>query len=244
VGEARYGREGRPHEEPVTTRDGGVRMMARLPNAHAHAYAAAVASLSRRIERSLSPAAMANRVRGRGAGPPSVELEGWRSARHRFSSAATAAAARAPAVALGDAADCYGSVDIRILERRLRTLGARAAELRPLLAILERFHEHGLRGLPVGPAASAILANALLGHVDESLARRGGGARVRHLRWVDDIIVFAPDDRSARDALARFEDALGEVGLGIAPSKTGLAASRPPAESLRLERLSGSDALL
>jgi hypothetical protein len=151
-------------------------------------------------------------------------------------------------VALGDVADCYASVSEVVLERRLRSIGAGASELRPVLAILDRLHEHGVRGLPVGPAASAVLANAVLGHVDDSLARcrahAAAGPGVRHLRWVDDIAVFAPDHRSAMDALARFEDALGELGLAIARSKTGLVAGGESTGSLRLERLSGAGALL
>jgi hypothetical protein len=239
---------GEPSVEPIRTAGGAVRMMARLPAADARAYAAAVGSLSRRIEGSLSAAVMANRVRGRASGPPTVELEPWGAARRRFSRAAGAAAAGAAVVALGDVADCYASVSEVVLERRLRSIGAGASELRPVLAILDRLHEHGVRGLPVGPAASAVLANAVLGHVDDSLGRcraqAGAGPGVRHLRWVDDIAVFAPDDRSAMDALARFEDALGELGLAIARSKTGLVAGGESTGSLRLERLSGADALL
>ena len=213
---------------------GRVRLLTRLSVADARAYDRAVASIARRIERSLSPAAMANRVRGCVAGSATVELEPWRTARRRFARVAGAWTARLPSTGIGDVRNCYASVRDDVLDRRLRHLDATASEIRALRRLLERFHEHGVAGLPIGPHPSAILANAVLAPVDEALADAG----LRHLRWVDDVIVFAPTERRASDALGIFGDALAELRLDAATEKTRLVDRLEVATLLRAERFS------
>jgi histidine ammonia-lyase len=71
----------------------------------------------------------------------------------------------------------------------------------------------GVRGLPVGPDASAVLANVVLAPVDRTLADEG----IEHLRWVDDIVVTAADPRAALSAIRR---ALERIGLRLNERKT------------------------
>ena len=228
-----------PRVEQVRTA-GRVRLITRLSPADGRAYDRAVASFAGRIERTLSPAVMANRLEARIESRETVELQPWRPARRRFLRVAAAWRRRLPAVAIADVRDCYGSVRDDVLERRLRRLDAPAADIRILRRLLERFHEHGAPGLPVGPHPSAVLANAVLASVDDALARAG----VRHLRWVDDVVVFAPTRRRASDALRLFDDALGELALEASVEKTRAIDAHEMATLLRAERLSAIGARL
>lgn len=226
--------------EPIRKANGGVRLIAHLSSEDLRAYHASVAPLVSGIERSLGARSLANRARGRGAGPPGVALEPWRAPRLRFHRMAAALATRSSAAAIADVRECYASIRDDVLERRLRGLGASARELRPLRRLLDRVHEHGIRGLPIGPPPSAALADAVLGRVDRVLEE----ARVRHLRWVDDVWMFATDERSAASAMRVLEEALAEVALTPAPEKTRVVGPDGMAECVRGERLSPAGARL
>jgi len=117
------------------------------------------------------------------------------------------------------------------VERSLMRLGCYPSETAQVRAVLEKLSTSGVRGLPVGPTASAVLANAVLSRADTAL--RG----TPHLRWVDDYLIFCSDELQARAALERLAAALGEVGLSLAPEKTSIgspnfdvsASGAPPA---------------
>ncbi|HKN80818.1 MAG TPA: RNA-directed DNA polymerase, partial [Actinomycetota bacterium] len=85
-----------------------------------------------------------------------------------------------------------------------------ACEIEGFLAGLERI---GVEGLPVGPDASAVLANAVLSQVDRTLRDAG----VEHLRWVDDVVLSGGDVSSA---LSVFRTALATIGLRPNDAKT------------------------
>ena len=226
--------------EPIRKANGGVRLIAHLSTDDLRDYHASVAPLLTGIERSLGERSLANRARGRGAGPPAVALEPWHIPRRRFHRMAASLAARSSAAAIADVRECYASIRDDVLDRRLRGLGASARELRPLRRLLDRLHEHGIRGLPIGPEPSAALADAVLARVDGVLEE----ARVRHLRWVDDVWLFAADERSAASAMRMLEDALAEVELSPAPEKTRFVGPDGMAECVRGERLSPAGARL
>jgi hypothetical protein len=118
-------------------------------------------------------------------------------------------------VVLADVRSCYASITAEILGERLLGLGCHPAEVGSILSLLERFGEHGVAGVPVGPAASAVLANAVLLAADEALARSGA----RHLRWVDDFLIFPRRERDADEILERLSSALDELGLELAGEK-------------------------
>lgn len=226
--------------EPIRKANGGVRLIAHLSSSDLRDYHASVAPLVSRIERALGARSIANRARVRNAGPPTMALEPWRIPRRRFHRVAASLAARSSAAAIADVHECYASIRDDVLERRLRGLGASPREIRPLRRLLDRVHEQGIRGLPIGPEPSAALANAVLGRVDRALE----GARVRHVRWVDDVWMFAENERSAATALRVLEDALLEVALSPAPGKTRLVGPDAIAECVRGERLSPAGARL
>lgn len=190
-------------------RGGGVRWLTRLDPADEAAYRAAVTPLVGRIERSLGPEVLTARaVDGRDG----WALAPWRPARAVWRSTLSAAIASAPrgtAFVVTDLRDCYGS----IVPSSIASLLGPAASI--VVALLHRFREEGVRGLPVGPAPSAVLANAVLGRLDVALRSAG----VRHLRWVDDVVAWGPRPDVLR-AVRSLRVAAASVGLELHDAKT------------------------
>jgi len=125
--------------------------------------------------------------------------------RRQWRSAVRARTAGARSVVVSDVADCYPSVG----EHAIRAAAARAGgDARPLLWALRRYREAGGLGIPIGPAASGVVADAVLALADD----RAAAAGCPPVRWVDDV-VFAGD----RDAVARasraWRQALIELGM-------------------------------
>ena len=180
----------------------------------ARAYEGAVAPLVGTVEATLGRGALAHRPRNLVPTVHRIELAPWRPARDRFEHGARQLAGRAVAVAVADVRACYGSIAPEVVEARLRTIGAPAAAV---LRVLERFERAGVVGLPIGPAASPVLANLVLARVDDAIRAAG----VRHLRWVDDLVIGGRTASAMRRALARVEESLGELGLTPAREKTG-----------------------
>jgi hypothetical protein len=151
------------------------RRIVRLNAAEARAYRSVVEPLVPVIERTLGPEVLASRAWGRGD-VPTTGLEPWRPARRAWRGALRAALEEDPgAVLVADVRRCYESIRPDALGDRLRAMGISSTWTRDVLERLE-----GLEGagLPVGPAPSAVLANAVLGALDEALREAG----VPHVR--------------------------------------------------------------
>ena len=209
--------------EALPKRNGEVRWLTRLDPAAGAAYRRAVAPIAGRIERSLGPEVIALRARPAAEG---WRLASWRRARARWRRMLLTAIRDAPArtaFAAADVRDCYGSVSPDAL---LEILGPRAAAA---TRELRRLHDRGVRGLPVGPEASAILANAILAELDR--AARGSG--VTHMRWVDDLVLWGGHGDVLR-ALSALEDAAARRGLSLHDGKTRLLADREELRSFAL----------
>jgi len=200
---------------PIAKR-GGVRWLTQLDPERAAAYAASVAPAVPTIERALAPGVVANRVAVLRPDPPVIRLEPWRTARARFRSLAAGLASGSGAMLVADVRGCYAAITPERVEDALVRLGCGGGIARGVSATVRAFERSGVVGLPVGPEPSAVLANAVLAHVDASLDAGG----FRHLRWVDDLLVAASGPRSAASALRTLESALGEIGLMVAAEKT------------------------
>jgi hypothetical protein len=194
----------------------GIRWLAVLGPAAAEAYAAAVAPLVPTIEAALPHEVLANRVAAVHRSPARIELEDWEVARARFRRLVREGAPRAGAALMADVRDCYGSISAAIVAASLAALGCGCREVAAVVEVLERLAACGVRGLPIGPEPSAVLANAVLLPVDRAL-RDGGWP---HLRWVDDVIVFTDGPEAAAEALERLTAAVAGLGLSVATSKT------------------------
>lgn len=98
-------------------------------------------------------------------------------------------------------------------------MGCQTDEVAAVVHMLDYFNCNGIRGLPIGPEPSAVLAAAVLSHADTALESLGAP----HLRWVDDFIVFAHAENQTFSILERLTDALGDLDLETAAHKTSVS---------------------
>ncbi|MFL5766223.1 MAG: RNA-directed DNA polymerase [Actinomycetota bacterium] len=197
---------------------GGVRVIARLSDPVAAGYRDAVSQVVPRIEASLGAAVAAERLLVRSPRERSGIIPvGLREARARARSRAhVLAVARPGPVVLADVRSCYAGIRPSVEEQRLVGLGAHRAAL-DVRAQLERFGELGVDGLPVGPRESALLANAVLGVIDEEIVAAGAF----HVRWVDDLAIF-PGNADPERVLERLAEMLDRLGLSLATEKCAI----------------------
>jgi hypothetical protein len=211
-------------------KSGGIRWLAELDPSFARAYERLVAVLAPEIERTLAPGVLANRVAFADPTRGIVRLEPWRSARARFRRALANAVASGTPVVLADVRDCYASIAPDVCAVALRRVGAPRHLIAGLARLLGELEAAGLPGLPVGPAPSAVLANAVLAGADRSLSA-GGFA---HLRWVDDFVAFASTRTEAERGLAVLRFALADLGLELCEAKTRLLTDQDEVASVVL----------
>jgi hypothetical protein len=101
-----------------------------------------------------------------------------------------------------DVASFYASVGIDILEELLARIGCEKRAASFLIGAINHWQsDSDLRGLPIGPEASAVAGNLFLSPVDKALS----SARLSHLRYGDDILVFC-EEPSICDAVPHFLD--------------------------------------
>lgn len=203
---------------PIPKLGGGTRWLTVLDPAGRAEYRAAVRPLAGLIERSLGPEALA--IRASSGGEPWT-LAPWgpaRAAWRRRVRRAIRRATRGTTFAVADVRDCYGSISPETLAE---LLGPEAAHA---IAVLRRFREGGVRGLPIGPEPSAILANAVLSRLDDAI--RSGG--VAHLRWVDDVVLWGPT-ADVRAAMRSLPAAAAALGLDLHRDKTRILEDRDEA---------------
>jgi hypothetical protein len=226
-------RRGEQHRQPsfltVPVRGGGVRTLVRLGAFDARRYAAAVARVTTAIESALGPTSYADRAAVRGT---QVVFEDWRRARVRLRSAVAAQLRTYPrgVVFVGDVRACFPSITIEAVERALVRVGARPGEIEEVARVLYDLSESGISGLPVGPAPSAQLANAVLSTVDRAFRAEG----IKALRWVDDVVAICADVPRAAQARSVFHRALAAEGLEANPSKTRVLVDRDQATAALL----------
>ena len=196
----------------VAKRAGGIRVLARLGPADRLAYETLVATVAPTIEERLTPVVVANRaLPGMG-----IRLEPWPQARRRFSRIVRRLARSARLIVTADIRDCYGSIRPAVVVCALRNLGCEPEHADVLGRLLSSLEDRGVRGLPVGPDPSAVVANAVLASVDAALGRLG----LAHARWVDDVFVGAQTEVQAHRIIDRLTTAASEIGLRLAENKT------------------------
>ena len=137
-------------------------------------------------------------------------------------------AARYPFALRADIADFFASVDIGRLARQVQARATRAQQ--PVAAALTQLLQDGqssgeLHGLPQRYVASSVLANLHLAPLDDALDFYAAEGRrpfhhPRVVRWMDDVWVFARDQRTAEDALSAVQETAIALSLGLAGGKT------------------------
>jgi hypothetical protein len=108
-------------------------------------------------------------------------------------------------VETGDVAACYASIGDRAIRAAARAAGG---DPEPVLRFLADVRALGVRGLPIGPAPSSYLADAVLALADAEAARAGAPPT----RWVDDV-VFSGDRGAVERSARAWRGALGQLGL-------------------------------
>ena len=215
------------HVTPHRTPSGKVRWLTTLTPGPEAAYAASVAAVVPTVERCLGPSTIADRTRPGTDGI--VRLAPWEPARRRWRTLSRHRLGDdVRALVVADVRDCFASIAPSVVARVLAEAGAPTEAVERVVACLRAFADDGVRGLPVGPAASAVLGNAVLTGLDGAFERRG----IPHLRWVDDLLGFAPSRREARLTLDGIRLAAIRIGLELHEGKTRIVEDPVEARAL------------
>jgi len=160
----------------------------------------------------------------------------WSDGYAKFNEAARQAFAKGFRFAASfDLTACYDSLDHGVLQYFLERIGCErefcqllASWLNVWTATDKRiYHNHGV---PEGPISSGLLSEAVLRHFD---AGRGRQQTVRYLRYVDDIRLFAKDEKTLRQMLFRLDLLSKDIGLFPQSSKIGIGEIKDIEEELK-----------
>lgn len=120
-----------------------------------------------------------------------------------------------------DIKDCFPSLPVALIRRRLEALVEDEAVLRVCNLLLDRasIGPKGRRtfsGLPQGSALSPILANLVLMDIDARLMEEGFPV----VRYSDDMAIAASNPSEAQEALRIANQAVGVLGMELGSDKT------------------------
>ena len=182
------------------------------PSDHAR-YLAVVSRLAPCIEPGLSASVVADRAVDWSRG---LTIEPWRRAHRRYRTLVRRLLRkRRGAVLVADVRECFERIRPDVVVEVLGRMGCAPQDVRHLEVLLARFAAAGVRGLPVGPSPSAVLANAVLSIGDDAIAAEGA----RHVRWVDDFLVAADGEGDAARLREALRVSLAGWGLDLAEEK-------------------------
>jgi len=120
-------------------------------------------------------------------------------------------------VVLADIADFYPRIYSHPLENALKTTVTKLDHAKALGKILNQWNFSVSYGIPVGPAASRLLAERAIVDVDAALLSE----KFVYCRFVDDFRIFCKDERTAYESLAFLANVLFENhGLTLQQHKT------------------------
>jgi hypothetical protein len=140
---------------------------------------------------------------------------------------------RRTVVVSADIADFFSNVVENRMLDNLRRCNTPDWLLRCLASLMREWRSQGGDGLPVGPHASFIFADAALLNVDSNLQADG----VDFARYVDDYRLFAPNLATARYWLERLATELSSEGLRLNSAKSSChTVNRNEYEALKTER--------
>ena len=201
-----------PRFQLVPKPGGGERRLTVLDPLEDATYRRVVGRLAGMLERVLGPEVTAHRV----ASTVPLTLRPWRGERREFERRRLALVEGYNVVVKTDVRECYPSMRPDVVERAFVGLGPRRDDALRLRRILEGFAAGGVDGVPIGPVASAVVANAVLAAVDRAIR----SASAPHLRWVDDVWATCRDERHAAEVLHRIRESLDAIGLSVNEAKT------------------------
>lgn len=118
-------------------------------------------------------------------------------------------------------------------DRVLEKVARRVQDDRVLGMVKQFLKSGGRRGIPQGSPLSPLLANLALNDLDHALDR--GNGFITYVRYLDDMVVLAPDSEKGRRwtarALARIREEADAIGVSINESKTGVVSLGHPQSS-------------
>lgn len=107
-------------------------------------------------------------------------------------------------------------------DRLLERIARRVQDPQVLAAVKQFLKSGGKRGIPQGSPLSPLLANIALNDLDHALDL--GGHVISYARYLDDMVVLAPDSPSgwrwAARALARIQEEAQAIGVALNTEKT------------------------
>ncbi len=116
-----------------------------------------------------------------------------------------------------DIADFYNHINIHRIANALESAGVTANRAEAIQRMLLSWTGKQSRGIPAGPSASNVLAEACLADVDEKLLREN----FKHARYADDFRIFCRSRAHADEALHALSEFLFvSHGLSLATHKT------------------------
>lgn len=124
-------------------------------------------------------------------------------------------------VLTADIAGFFENINIGLLKSDLARIGCPAPAIELIGTCLNQWSQCPDRGLPQGMLASDLLAKLYLEPFDKRLRE----ASVTHLRYTDDIRVFAKNVDEARRALVTVTRILRKRGLTLQSSKTRIRSA-------------------
>lgn len=199
----------------VVAKADGLRVLSHPEPRLAAAYAGAVVEAAHRVEAALGREVVANRVASVSLTPPAIVLRSWSAARASLDAVRRTWPADLRIVRT-DVASCYPSIRPPVVADALEGVGVAAPAVAACVRVLEEFGDAGVPGLPIGPAPSAVLSNAVLATGDRALRRTG----LAFARWVDDWWIAAGSASQLAAALGLLGDALATAGLRLNDAKT------------------------
>ncbi|MBT9169618.1 MAG: hypothetical protein DDT19_02980 [Syntrophomonadaceae bacterium] len=147
-----------------------------------------------------------------------------------------------------DLTACYDSIDHNVLKHFLEELGLDNDFNNFLLKCLRHWTKadsekpiYQGHGIPQGPLPSGLLSEVILSHFDK---KRGAERKVKYFRYVDDIRLYAKDERHLRQMIVELDLLSKSIGLFPQSSKIDIrevkdveseikSISNPPEPSYR-----------
>lgn len=131
-------------------------------------------------------------------------LYGGSSAWNDFWNTAIQKSIRSQCILYCDIADFYNQVYHHVVENQLIASGFPNQAIKWVISLLESTTAHVSRGVPIGPHAIHLIAEATLIPIDNSLTTSG----IEFIRYADDILVFCSSESEAKRLLSQIVSVL------------------------------------